>query len=323
MRREIMKSKISICILLCLTILASGMAAAQGEWPTSVPAADQGASLASGLATGQASPLAACPQYGQAAAEGSFGTKVKSGDTDVGLPLSTFAAIPGPNPAATAQNTVYISYWDVGATPGIYDDQDVVYLQFGSALVPPTARIVRTNNIRLTGWGTYPAGSYVKQGDSDMGQQLLPWFPAPNPTAFASGITTGFSFMNVVGSTGYDLDDPVYLKTVANPFVPASTNTNDIRITANAGFPAGSRVSLNDPDAALPLSPFNVVYTANGGPLAPLPPLPAPIATLSFYNANGNVMGIPPGSAIYDTGDFVYFDVNPIGIVSPNDVRLY
>jgi|WetSurMetagenome_2_1015567.scaffolds.fasta_scaffold224107_2 hypothetical protein len=130
MRREILKSIISICILLCLTILASGMAAAQGEYPTSVPAAGQGASLASGLATGQSALLAACPQYGQAGAEGTFGTKVMSGDSDVGLPLSNFG-----NVGLPFQTFGWVAYWDIGTTPGFYDNQDVAYLQFGSALV--------------------------------------------------------------------------------------------------------------------------------------------------------------------------------------------
>jgi hypothetical protein len=320
MRREIMKSIISICILLCLTILASGMASAQGEWPTSVPAADQGASLASGLATGQAASLAACPQYGQAAAEGTYGTKVMAGDSDIGHPLSQFAAIPGPNPAATAQNFAFVSYWDIGATPAIYDDQDVVYLQFGSVFAGPN-RIVRTNNIRLTGWGNYPAGSYVSPGDLDLGQQVLPW-GLSLPTIFSSAGATGFHYMNVVGGVGYDIGDPVYLKTVAS-VPPAFTNTNDIRITANAGFPAGSRVSLSDSDAARPLLPFDLVppWTGAGGPQSQITAVGLPIARLSFYNANGNILAL--SAAIYDTGDLVYFDVNPIGIVSPNDVRLY
>lgn len=279
-----MKYRISICILLCLAILACG----------------------------------------QAAAQQTYGTKVQSGDSDVGLPLSTFAPIPAGNPGATTQNLAYISYWDVGATPGIYDDQDVVYLQFGSA-VGGANRIVRANNIRITGWGIYPAGSYVNQGDSDMGQQIYPWTPPiANPTAFASGLNTGFYYMNVVAGAGYDIGDPIYLKTEANPFPPASTNTNDIRITANAGFPAGSRVSLSDPDAARPLSPFDwapALWTAAGGPQNQIPAIGRPIARLSFYNANGNVQGL--SFAIYDTGDVVYFDVNPIGTVSPNDVRLY
>ncbi len=287
-RRNIMNSRIPLGILLSLAIFASCLAAAQ---------------------------------------EGTFGTKVKSGDPDVGLPLSEFAPIGGVVPGgADFQWNAYISYWDVGVTPGIFDDQDVVYLQFGSAAAGPQ-RIVRANNIRLTGWGNYLAGSYVKQGDSDLGQQLLPWGPfLTPPDNFASGISTGFWYMNVGGSVGYDSGDPVYLKTAANAFIPAvTTNTNDVRITANGAFLPGSRVSLNDLDAALPLTPFEwapPLYTGVGGPQPQGPgAIARPIARLSFYNANGNVMA--PNNAIYDDVDVVYFDVNPIGIVSPNDVRLF
>jgi hypothetical protein len=285
-RRNKMNLRIPLGILLSLAIFASGLAAAQ---------------------------------------PGTFGTKVTSGDPDIGLPLSNLAPIGGVAPGgATTQLSAFISYWDVGATPGIFDDQDVVYLQFGSWFTGPQ-RIVRANNVRLTGWGNFPAGSYVNQGDSDLGQQLLPWGPVPTPPDdFASAFTTGFWYMNVGGSAGYDLGDPVYLKTEVNSLFPASTSTNDVRITANAGFPAGSRVSLSDPDAARQLTAFEVAppaYTASGGPQAQLPFVVRPIAKLAFYNANGNVLAV--GNAIYDTGDVVYLDVNPIGIVSPNDVRLF
>jgi hypothetical protein len=317
MRREIMKSIISICILLCLTVLASGMAAAQGEWPTSVPAAGPGASLASGQATGQASPLATCPQYGQAATEGTFGTKVNAGDSDEGRPLSQFSLPLG-------QNFLWITYWDIGSNLGLYDDEDVLYLQCGLS-VP---RSIHANDIRLTAWGNYPAGSYIKPSDPDMGQ--IPCMPVP---LLPSGIEAGFYYLNVEGGPGYDMGDPVYLKVQSLPNVPAlpETGTNDVRITPNAGFPAGTRVSNNDPDAGKILISF-----APGTPLlGPIPPLGGPVpstviaaplnvATIKFYNANGNVAPtLPPLNAIYDEGDKVYLDIEPFGIVSPNDIRLF
>ncbi len=242
---------------------------------------------------------------GQAAAQ-QFGTKVQSGDPDVGLPLSGFSPFVGIPP----QNPAFLAYWNIGSTPGLYDDQDVAYLEFGGSPV------VKANDIRLTGWGAYPAGSYVKPGDSDIGQTTTP--PPPLP----SWPSIRFYYMNVAGG-GYDLGDPIYLKAISAAF-PVMTNANDIRITANAGFPAGSRVSLNDPDAAKPLTSFMPVpaIPAAGGPLFTAPA--APIAQLAFYNANGNVLGVFPGSQpIYDEGDVVYFDVTPVNIVSPNDVRLY
>lgn len=259
-----MNNRISICILLCLAILASG----------------------------------------QAAAQGTYGTKVQAGSPDVGLPLSQFNL--GPQP------TAFVFYWDIGSTSGMYDDKDVAYLRF-SLLAPAQ---VQANNIRLTGWGNYPAGSYVKPGDSDIGQALIMPFP-PLPAA----IPTGFYYMDLTGGPGYDMGDPVYLK-VQLPAL-ARTGTNDIRITANGAFPAGSRVSLIDPDADKPLTPFKTPINPITG--ATLAAGRAPIAQLAFFNANGNTN--PGGFPIYDEGDVVYFDISPGGpltpIVSPNDIRLY
>jgi hypothetical protein len=243
-----------------------------------------------------------------------FGTKVVAGDPDVGLPLSQFSPLVGAPPAISAQSNAWVSYWDIGTTPGVYDDQDVAYLQFGNFPVGPL-RNVKANDIRLTGWGIYQPGSYVKAGDADIGQAVIPQVVFP----LAAGVATGFYYMNAVGGPGYDLGDPVYLHTAATPV--GITNTNDIRITPNAGFPAGSRVSLSDSDANKPLLPFDTPLLANGGPLAQ-GAIGIPVARLAFYNANGNVVaGVING--IYDTGDLVYFDVSPMGVVSPNDIRLF
>ncbi|MFA6371600.1 MAG: hypothetical protein WCW68_03150 [Methanothrix sp.] len=278
-------NRISICILLCLAILASG----------------------------------------QAAAQQTYGTKVNAGDPDVGLPLSNFGfgvGAPGAN-----QFFVWISYWDINAN-GLYDDQDVAYLQFGTVNAAGL-RFVRANNIRLTGWGSYPAGSYVKPSDGDMGQPLgpipgtLPVLPSSVPPQ------VGFYYMDVSGGAGYDLGDPVYLKALSPPNLPPgaiiTAGTNDIRITANAGFPAGSRVSLSDPDAGKALTLFRIVLVNLAG--GPTPSgLQFPIAKFAFYNTNGNTNLV--GAAIYDEGDVVYFDINPgvapqNPVVSPNDIRLY
>ena len=168
-----MKAIAAICVLLCLAMISS-------------------------QATAQ--------PYGT---YGTYGTKVKSGDPDVGLPLSNFAGIPFPSTAPFTQNLYWISYWDINAN-GLYDDKDVVYLQFGSTQAPPAQRIVRPNNIRLTGWGSYPAGSYVKDSDSDVGQQLNTVPPAGYALPAANQV--GFYYLDIAGSAGYDLDDPVYLK---------------------------------------------------------------------------------------------------------------
>ena len=112
---------------------------------------------------------------------------------------------------------------------------------------------------------------------------------------------------------------PFHLKAGSN--TGANTGTNDIRTTSVAGFPSGSRMSLSDPDAARPLIPFYVggLATPPAGPQTPATAV-VPVAQLAFFNANGNTQGAWP---IYDGGDVVYFDIAPIFVVSPNDVRLY
>jgi hypothetical protein len=268
---------------------------------------------------------------GQAAAQGTYGTKVMAGDPDIGLPLSNFAAIPTPGAADPLwQNNYWISYWDLNAN-GLYDAQDVPYLQFGSTNLFPAQRIVRANNIRLAGWSTYPAGSYVKASDQDIGQQLntAPPVAAHALPASAFPSVVGFYYLNVAGSAGYDLDDPVYLKTQ----LPAAAvlSTNDIRITGYAGFPAGSRVSNADSDAGKLLTAFKFemppLVQATGGPaLAGAIPQ---IGSFMFFNANGNIAPVPPNpafSAIFDDGDVVYFHVGaggPGAAVGPNDIRLF
>jgi hypothetical protein len=252
-----------------------------------------------------------------------FGTKVNAGDPDVGLPLSQFEAIPVPGAAAVLwQNNFWIYYWDLNAN-GLYDAQDVPYLQFGSMNFPPAQRIVRANNIRLTGWGTYPAGSYVKASDSDIGQQLntVP----PLAYALPSAGAVGFYYLDITGSAGYDMGDPVYLKVLSAPPIPPLTlGTNDIRITGYGSFPAGSRVSLIDPDAGKTLSLFKLDGGIVGGPTPTA--APGPIGTFMFFNTNGDIAQAPAFSAIFDDGDVVYFHVGVGGAgaaVSPNDIRLY
>jgi hypothetical protein len=113
----------------------------------------------------------------------------------VGLPLSNFAPIG----AGVLQNNYWISYWDLNSN-GQYDDQDVAYLQFGSTNIPPAQRIVRANNIRLTGWGNYPTGSYVTASDSDIGQQLNTFPPIP-ADALPALFAVGFYYLNVGGKS--------------------------------------------------------------------------------------------------------------------------
>ena len=180
-------------------------------------------------------------------------------------------------------------------------------------------KIVRENNIRLTGWGPYPVGSYVHQGDSDIGQHLM-----PAPPAIPALGACGFYYLNVVGGPGYDLGDPVYLKTQAN-IPPTTLTTNDIRITGYDNYPAGSRVSLGDSDAGKQITPFKIGFPGNGNGGPVVATFAPTIGQLAFFNANGNTIFVPGlgPQPIYDNGDQVYLDVPPLGVVSPNDIRLF
>jgi len=271
-RGVFMNPKLTICLFICLTIIAAGQAAGQ---PT-------------------------------------YGTKVQAGEADIGLPLSGFTLLfSTPN-----QVNSWISYWDINAN-GMFDEQDVPYLQLCSANVAGQ-RCVRANDIRLAGWGGYAAGSYVKPIDLDIGKPLIVSPPALTSST-AAPASVSYYYMDVTGSIGYDLGDPVYLKVLSPTNALAGVGTNDIRITANGAFPAGSKVSLNDPDAGKPLALFKLITgQPTGGPT--VSSIQMPVAQFSFFNANGNTIGAFP---IYDDGDVVYFDVTPINIVSPNDIRLY
>jgi hypothetical protein len=273
-RRYFMNRIVLGIIILCLTVLASGQAAA-------------------------------------------FGEKITALSPDLGFPLSAFAPIGGVAPV-TGQNSAWIAYWDIGTTPNYFDDADVAYLQFGSSGAAAN-KIVRANNIRLTAWGVYALGSQVAAGEADIGQQVIPL--APGSPNLLSG-PTNFYYLNIVGGPGYDLGDPVYLKTQLPITVPPTLGTNDLRITANGAYLAGSRVSLADSDAGKALTVFYGPIPAAGGPTPTGPPAPGSIGQLAFFNTNGNI-DAGTGFSIYDAGDLVYFDVAPLGLVSPNDIRLW
>ncbi len=227
-------------------------------------------------------------------ASSQFGSKVDNVSPDLGLPLVDFGG---------SQVPIDIGYWDIGPNPGIFDDGDMVYLHFGST-VPTT---INANDIRLTSGLSYPAGSKVSPSGVDLGQPLKP-LPAPP-------LVAGIYFMDLGGSSpGYDFGDPIYLKTL----LPAGlTVTNDVRLSVVDTLTAGSKVLNHEIDHNKQIIPMIV-----GFPIMP-PIWPGNMATIRFYNANGNTMnGIP----IYDYGDPVYIDVpfSPLspGVVSVNDVRL-
>jgi hypothetical protein len=140
-------------------------------------------------------------------------------------------------------------------------------------------------------------------------------------------IIFAFLFSDLLNN-GYTLDDPVYLK-AGGPGAPLGGN--DIRITPVTVFSAGSRVSSADPDAGSLLTrfyqgPAAALTLPTSGSVLTGPPLGIggagliDTAIISFFNANGNTR---LGQPVYDEGDVVYFDVAPLNVVFPNDIRLY
>jgi hypothetical protein len=115
-----------------------------------------------------------------AGSEYAFGTKVLSTDADIGSPLCDM-------PESTA-----IDYWDTGARG--YDEDDSVYLH----AAPFGRNTVCANDVRLTPFGAYPAGSKVTSEDKDIGMPL---------TALPATI----NYLNLNGGRAYDLEDPMYV----------------------------------------------------------------------------------------------------------------
>jgi len=223
------------------------------------------------------------------ASEYPFGSKVLSGDSDVGRPTLPFAA---------PQVPIYIAYWDVGSTPGLFDANDIAYLHFGipAPTVWPAATpaVVRVNDIRLTPFGNLPAGSKVTTQDNDIGMQLHQFLAGGNQIGW-------LDLYGIVGA--YDLQDPVIIN-ILPPAIPAPTALNDIRLTESEGLPAGTKIRNSDPDLG----------RTYGGPAIATNPMGSP--PFRFFDANGN--------GLYDDTDDVY--LHPVGpmqtAVLVNDVRI-
>jgi hypothetical protein len=77
--------------------------------------------------------------------------------------------------------------------PG-YDQADPVYLHVASSY----HNMIASNDLRLTSIGNHSPGSKVAFEDIDMNRPLTP-LPAT------------INYLNLYGSSAYDLDDPVYL----------------------------------------------------------------------------------------------------------------
>jgi hypothetical protein len=200
-----------------------------------------------------------------------YGSKVLANDVDESLALSPFYV--GPE----------IAFVDAGIT-GVFDPGDPVYVN-----VDPSDSQVNENDLRLTPFNTFPAGTQVKIGDPDHGYTLSRFGSSGFPAA-------ELRYFDVDGDKAYSLGDPVYLD-----LNPGTVNAGDIRITSYLGYEAGSRVSDAQSDSDKP------TLTLPG--------------MLCFFNANGNINN--GGWGIYDYGDRIYIDTQyPFYEVTINDVRL-
>jgi hypothetical protein len=228
------------------------------------------------------------------ASEYAFGTKVLSGDADVGRPLNDLY-----NPTSTSPGVgAAVMMWDLGPNPGFYDQNDVLYLVRNTVPLPATTT---SNTIRLTPFESYPAGSKVASDDEDIGMPLsaIPGFPP----FFTAGL---FVILDLYDTSAfptpflqqYDLGDPVYWHRVGS-----TTGTNDVRlsdVSASYGLVPGTKLNNFDLDHFKPIRPEDV-WQALPSP---------PTSWLKYYDANGN--------SIYDYPDDVYL-VRPVpsGSASP------
>jgi len=193
------------------------------------------------------------------ASEYEFGTRVLAQDSDIGRALYDF-------PFAD------IMYWDIGPNPTIYDEGDVLYL------IRLTATVVTSNDVRITPFESYAAGTKVTANNKDIDMPLSP-FPI---------IAHNIVFLDLFGSTAFDLKDPVYFHRVAAPNIV----TNDVRLTNVTGHAPGTKVIDFDPDHDKPW----VL-------LQPLPTIPL-FNLIKYFDANGN--------GVYDYPDDVYL-IYPLG----------
>ncbi len=203
---------------------------------------------------------------------GAFGSKVLYSDGDIGRILIDI------------DNSSF-AFWDVGMVDGEFDLEDVAYYHINQS----GAFVVEVNDIRLTGFGKHSPGSKVKAYDIDYKKALKP-FPKGSE----------IKFVDLFGSRGYDLIDPIYFHIDNNSF---KIDRIDLRLSHHAYGPAGTLVNGHDPDQGLAATKLE--------------------CKLRFYNINGNIN--LDGEAIYDEMDPVYLDVSGInehGFVVVNDVRL-
>ena len=203
----------------------------------------------------------------------SFGSKVLPSDPDESKVLNRFYVDPD------------FAFYD-GNTKGLFEPNDPVYIH-----ISPTDSVVNVNDVRLTPFGNFPAGSQVGITDPDVGYPLSHFGTKGYPGAEVR-------YFDVNGNKTYSLDSSVYLD-----FNPGTVTSGDIRLTNSSPmfYGAGTRVKDSEIDS---------------GKRTELLP-----GVLEFYNANGNTKN--DASAAYDSGDLIYMATqSPFLEVTINDIRL-
>jgi len=215
----------------------------------------------------------------------SFGSKIYAGDSDFGYPLD------GTCPS--------LGFIDIGKIHGVYDEQDPVYFKMDSY------HTISINDIRLTPFAIFPAGSKVAETDMDV------------DSPFTELHNWSLAYFDFDGNGIYSLMDPVYLhnKSIGDILAP-----NDIRLTRYNVFKAGTRVTAFDADAGLYV--FDLMTIAPAYYIDQL-------AAIRFYNRNGNYID---GSPVFDRPDVLYMDISlpdqthsngkSMGLGIANDLRL-
>jgi hypothetical protein len=214
-----------------------------------------------------------------------FGSKVDADDFDFGNPLEDLC--PG------------FGFRDIEKN-GIVDEMDPVYLNMHQN------GYISLNDIRITPFSVFPAGSKVTKTDPDIDASL------------SKLSNWSFAYADLDEDNAYGLDDPVYLH---NRSLGGKIAPKDIRLTGFMQFVPGSRVAASNADAGKSIFDLmEVVGDENKNN----------IAKIRFFNYNGNYK--IDGKPEYDEPDPLYLDIYmsgkgrsikyPVEMVVANDVRL-
>lgn len=178
--------------------------------------------------------------------------------------------------------------WIESAPPPAEDDNDGVRSGTGvdsDSVSPPAPYATNGNGVILGQW----EGRNASSQHADFGGRITYGDP-PIPTFTRSWV----HLENVAANNQYDTNEPIYVDMDDSAIVSAG----DFRVTANAGFAAGTTVIAADADTAAAVTAY------------------AEFTFQERYVDNVTV------NFIYTVGEPIYSDVDLNRVVSVNDVRL-